>query len=134
IGSGISIFLPSARLFSETDRSTLSASTFATPSWLFHPSTSKPPPEFPVLYSRPFSGISPVSACSYVARISSPVHRLFPNPSGTPCLRVDPPRPQMMVRPVPCLAFELGLQRHQYCRIYRDQVCTTNDCLGNMFG
>src|SRR5207244_7889776 len=49
-------------------------------------------------------------------------------------LRVDPPRPQMMVRPVACLAFELGLQRHQYCRIYRHQVCTTNDCLGNMFG
>src|SRR2546427_11500085 len=51
-----------------------------------------------------------------------------------PPLWVDPPRPQMMVRPVACLAFELGLQRHQYCRIYRDQVCTTNDCLGNMFG
>src|SRR5213593_1567379 len=45
-----------------------------------------------------------------------------------------PPRPQMMVRPVSGLAFELGLQRHQYCRIYRDQVCTTNDCLRNMLG
>src|SRR6266571_6709006 len=49
-------------------------------------------------------------------------------------LRVDTPRPQMTVRPFAGLAFELGLQRHQYCRIYRDQVCTTNDCLGNMLG
>src|SRR5437016_10598314 len=57
------------------------------------------------------------------------VHQTLRSP-----LRVDPPRPQMTVRPVACLAFELGLQRHQYCRIYRDQVCTTNDCLGNMLG
>src|SRR5713101_5748803 len=54
---------PAFSLVQEIERSIFSGSTFAKPLF-FHPRTSKPPPESPILYSRPFFGKSPVNAIS----------------------------------------------------------------------
>src|SRR5262245_36353976 len=54
---------------------------------------SKPPPERPTRYSKPFAGGRPVSACTHVARIRSAVQRASPIAGGTK------PRPGQVRKP-----------------------------------
>src|SRR5690606_37173367 len=88
IGIFILSWAPSSRRLSGSERS-ISVSAGSHWSWLgmLKSSTSKPPPEAPILYSKPLSGTLPVSAISQVARIRSCVQRLSPKAGGASSAR-----------------------------------------------
>ena len=84
-GIGIEILGPDALRFRSIDKSNSLAPPPAPESLKCR--RSKPPPEFPTLYCSEEGGL-PVVACSYVAKISSGVHRLLPKAPAIPYCRV----------------------------------------------
>src|SRR3972149_2862161 len=83
MGMGIRIGARSLRLFSSIERSISEfCGNHLSCDRNLKSNTSKPPPEAPMRYSRPFSGGRPVSAIIQVARINSWVQRESPNAGG----------------------------------------------------